>query len=94
MRKWDDVLEEKLKDKKFKAEYDALDAEYQIKEAIIKARRKENLTQQELANRTGINKSDISRLEHGNLNPSIKLLKRLAKGLNMTVKIKFVPEAK
>ena len=40
--------------------------------------------------RTGINQADISKLENGNANPSIKTLQRLAAALGKTLKIEFV----
>ena len=52
-----------------------------------------NLTQKELAERTGINQADISKLENGTRNPSLKLLKRLADGMGMTLKLEFVPKS-
>ena len=39
-----------------------------------------------------VNLADISKLENGTRNPSINLLKRLAEGMGMTVKIEFVPK--
>ena len=59
--------------------------------AIIDARISQNMTQKELSERTGINQTEISRLENGSRNPSIKLLQRLAEGMGMTLKISFVP---
>ncbi len=38
---------------------------------------------------TGITQADISRFENGTGNPSLRTLKRLAKGLGMNIKIKF-----
>ena len=49
------------------------------------------LTQKELASRTGIDQADISKLENGTKNPSLKLLKKLAAGMGMQLKIEFVP---
>ena len=62
--------------------------------AIVNARTSQNLTQSELAKRTGINQADISKLENGTRNPSINLLKRLAEGMGMNLKIEFVPKQK
>ncbi len=62
--------------------------------AIVDARVSQNLTQKELAERTGINQADISKLENGTRNPSLNLLKRLAEGMGMVLKIEFVPKAK
>jgi len=61
--------------------------------AIIDARTASNLTQKELAERTGIAQTEISRIENGSRNPSIKLLQRLAEGLNMNLKISFEPRS-
>ena len=47
-------------------------------------RTSQNLTQKELAERTGINQADISKLENGTRNPSVNLLKRLADGMKCT----------
>lgn len=44
--------------------------------------------------RTGINQADISKLENGARNPSFNLLKRLADGMGMALKIEFVPKQK
>ena len=46
--------------------------------AIIDARKNAGLTQKELSVRTGIAQGDISKLENGNANPSIRTLQRLA----------------
>ena len=50
------------------------------------------MTQKELSEKTGIPQADISRLENGTRNPTLKLLKRLADGLNMELGIVFVPK--
>ena len=52
------------------------------------------MTQKELVERTGINQADISKLENGTRNPSVNLLKRLADGMGMALKIEFVPKQK
>ena len=56
---------------------------------MIKARNELSLSQQELAQRTGINQSHISRLESGNYNPSLKFLKRIAAGLGKELHVTF-----
>lgn len=60
--------------------------------AIVDARASQNLTQKELAERTGINQADISKIENGTRNPSLNLLKRLADGMGMALKIEFIPK--
>ena len=83
-------LDKRMKNDNFRKEYEALAPEAEIVRAIIDARKKENITQKELAKRTGIAQSDISKLENGSGNPSIQTLQRLADGLGMEVKIKFI----
>ena len=83
-------LDEQLKDAEFKAEWDALEPEFSIVQALIDARVSSGLTQSELAKKTGIAQGDISKIENGNGNPSIKTLKRLAEGMGKNLKIEFV----
>ena len=89
MSKFNQYLAEQLKDSSFKAEYDALEAEFAIIQAMITARQKTGMTQKQLAERTGIHQSDISKLERGNGNPSLRTLSRLAEGLGMKLKVEF-----
>lgn len=89
MTKFNDFLEEELKNPEFKAEYDALEPEYAIIQAMIDARKESGLTQKELSEKTGINQADISKLERGNANPSLRTLKRLAAGMGRTLKVEF-----
>ena len=86
-----DYLNEQLRDPAFKAEYDALEPEFAIRQAIIDARRASGMTQKELAERTGIAQGDISKLENGSANPSLRTLQRLAAGMGMKVEIAFTP---
>lgn len=90
-RTFDDYLAEQMKDPEFKAEWDRLEPEFAIVEAIYEARMKKQLSQKQLSELTGIAQADISRMENGNANPSIKTLQRLAEGLGMKLKLEFVP---
>ena len=92
MRTFDDMLSKQLQDEEFKKEYDAIQPEMDVIRAIVDARTSQNMTQKELAERTGINQADISKLETGTRNPSVNLLKRLADGMGMALKIEFVPK--
>ena len=83
-------LNEQLKRPAFKAEWDALQPELAIAQAMIDARKESGLTQKQLSERTGIAQADISKLERGNANPSLRTLQRLAAGMGMNVKIEFV----
>lgn len=87
-----DMLEKQLKDEEFRKEYETIQPEIDIIKALVDARNSLNLTQKELAERTGINQADISKIENGTRNPSLNLLKRLADGMGMTLKIEFIPK--
>ena len=87
---YEKIFCEQMKNPEVKKEYDALEAEYAIIQSIIDARKIAGITQKELAERTGINQADISKLENGNGNPSLRTLQRLAAGLGKTLKIEFV----
>ena len=76
-----------------KAEYEALEPEYDIIQAMIEARISQNITQKELSERTGITQADLSRIENGSRNPSLHMVKRIAKGLGMQLKLEFLPNA-
>jgi predicted transcriptional regulator len=89
MQKFRDFLEEQLKDPELRKEYEALQPEHAIIQAIIDARTTSGLTQKELSERTGIAQGDISKLENGNANPSVRTLQRLAAGMGMKLKIEF-----
>ncbi|MBE6839383.1 MAG: helix-turn-helix transcriptional regulator [Ruminococcus sp.] len=90
MTKFNDYLKEQMKSPEFKAEYDALEPEFAIIQAIIDARKKKGLTQKDLSDKTGIAQGDISKLENGNANPSIRTLQRLASAMDMKLKIEFI----
>ncbi len=92
MRSFRDSLNKRLENDNFRKEYENIQPEMNIIRAMIAARKDQNLTQADLATRTGINQADISKLENGSKNPSLKMLKRLAEGLNMDLKIEFVPK--
>ncbi|MBQ1734760.1 MAG: helix-turn-helix transcriptional regulator [Lachnospiraceae bacterium] len=92
MKTLNDMLSEQMKDEEFRKEYEAIQPEMDVIRAIVDARTSQNLTQKELAERTGINQADISKLENGTRNPSVNLLKRLADGMGMALRIEFVPK--
>ena len=90
MRTYNELKKQLLQNEEVKTEYERLAPEYQVIRAIVAARQEQHLTQQELADRTGIDRSDISKLENGSANPSLRTLKRLADGLGMQLQINFI----
>ena len=91
MSEFRELLNEQLKDPEFEKEWNEIQPEMDVIRAMVDMRIKQNLTQKELASRTGIDQANISKLENGTKNPSLKLLKKLAAGMGMQLKIEFVP---
>ena len=89
---FNDMLNEQIQNEEFRKEYEAIQPEMDIIRAIVEARISQNLTQKELSERSGINQADISKIENGTRNPSLNLLKRLADGMGMSLKIEFIPK--
>lgn len=87
-----EYLNEQLQDDAFRKEWDDLEPEYNMIQAIVDARKSKRMTQKELAERTGIDQSDISKIETGIANPALSTLKRLAEGMDMVLKLEFVPK--
>ena len=82
----------KMNDPAFAKAYEELQPEMNVIRAMIEARTSQNMTQKQLAEKTGIAQTEISRLENGTRNPSIKLLQRLADGMGMILDIQFKPK--
>ncbi len=89
--KFRDFLAEQLKDPNFRREYEALELERTIIQAFIDARESSRITKEQLSEKTGIQKSYITRIENGNTIPSLRTLKRLAEGMGMKLKLEFQP---
>ena|SRR3989344_4644063 len=81
---------EALKDPALKVEYDRLQPEFAVINAMLEARRKKGITQVDLARKMGTKQSVISRLESGRANPSVGFLKKLANALQTTLEVRFI----
>lgn len=84
MANFKDLKAKYMQDPEFRKEYESLQPEMDVIRAIIDARTKQNLTQAQLAERTGIRQSNISRIENGNCSPTVETLQQLAKGMEKT----------
>ncbi len=94
MKTLNSFKQEQMKKPEFAEAYESIQPELDVVRAIINARTSQNLTQKQLAEKSGIDQSDISKLENGTRNPTIGLLKRLAEGMDMVLKIEFIPKTK
>ena len=90
MSDFKNYLAQQMEDPAFAAEYEAQRPEYEAIRAVIAARLACNMTQKELAEKTGIRQSNNSRIENGSASPTIDTLARIAAGLGKQLKIDFV----
>lgn len=84
---FEEMKADMLKDEEFKTEYEKWKPRYEAIEQIIRARKEQNITQSELAKRVGTQKSNISRLESGNYNPSLDFLAKIAESLGKKISV-------
>lgn len=80
-----------VKDPAYRKEYEALEEEFALAQAIAKARNRSGLSQTELAHRMKTTQSVIARLESGRGRPSTRTLDRFAKATGHRLKISFEP---
>lgn len=88
---FNDYLMRRLKDDKFRAEYEALELEESLTHSITEARRTEGLTREQLAERAGISEADVNDIETGQFDISLRKLQQLARGLGKKLHIEFQP---
>lgn len=87
---FEEMKADMLKDEEFRVEYEKLKPRYEAIEQIIRARKEQNITQAELAKRVGTQKSNISRFESGNYNPSLDFLTKIAESLGKSLSIQIM----
>ena len=75
------------KDPEYVKAYDALEDEFSLAAAMIEARARAGLTQQQLAQRMQTTQAVIARLESGRVKPSTRTLERLAAATGMRLRI-------
>ncbi len=88
---WKSVRNEVLADPAVKAEYDALESEFNIARQVINLRKASGLNQRDFAERVGIKQPQLARIESGKQIPKIETLTKLASGAGYAVEIHFVP---
>ncbi|MBI2099367.1 helix-turn-helix transcriptional regulator [Candidatus Uhrbacteria bacterium] len=82
-------LKEKLKDPKFKKYFDEYGKQLEIAYAILQLRKKEGISQAELAKKIGTKQSNVARIEAGEQNLTTEMLQKIASALNRDLKIEF-----
>ena len=80
-----------MKDVKYQRAYRALEGEFTLAAAVIDARNRAGLTQQQLAQKMGTTQPAVARLESGRVRPSMRTLERFAKATGSRLLIRFEP---
>jgi ribosome-binding protein aMBF1 (putative translation factor) len=89
----DDLHKDWMKDPKYRREYEALEEEFSLVAALIEARTRAGLTQEQVAQRMKTTQAVIARLEGGGSKPSTRTLERYAEATGSRLKITFEPES-
>ena len=82
-------LNEQMKDSEFKKEWDSLEPEFNMIQAMIDARKQRNMTQKELALKAGLTQANVSKIEKGLSHPTIDTLLKIAYGLDKRLVIRL-----
>ena len=88
----DDLHKRWMKNPEYRREYEALEEEFSLVAALIEARTRAGLTQEEVARRMKTTQAVIARLESGGSKPSTRTLERFAQATGSRLKITFEPE--
>lgn len=83
-------VNEQLQDPEFRKEYEAARPEYELTRSLIAARIAAGMTQKDLAEKSGVRQSNISRIENGNCVPTLQTLMALANALGKKLSISFL----
>jgi ribosome-binding protein aMBF1 (putative translation factor) len=86
------AFKEWRKDPEYVATYEALEEEFTLASALIKARGQAEMTQEEVAKAMGTTQAVVARLESGRVLPSTRTLKRFADATRTRLRISFEPE--
>src|SRR5712671_6902982 len=89
----DDLHKGWLKDLKYRRAYAALEEEFSLVGALIEARTRAGLTQEQVAQRMKTTQAVIARLESGGSKPSTRTLERFAEATGSRLRITFEPES-
>ena len=88
----EEAAKEWMKDPEFRAEYDALEEEFALASALIRARGEADMTQEDVAKAMGTTQAVVARLESGRVMPSTRTLQRFAKATKSRLRISFEPD--
>jgi ribosome-binding protein aMBF1 (putative translation factor) len=87
----DDLHKKWMRDSKYRREYKALEEEFSLVAALVEARTRAGLTQEQVAHRMKTTQAVIARLEGGGSRPSTRTLERYAEATGSRLRITFEP---
>jgi ribosome-binding protein aMBF1 (putative translation factor) len=88
----DELHKKWMKNPKYRGEYESLKEEFSLSAALIEARARAGLTQEQVAQRMKTTQAVVARLEGGANMPSTRTLEKYAKATGTRLKISFEPE--
>jgi ribosome-binding protein aMBF1 (putative translation factor) len=88
----EEAFDEWQKDPQFRAAYDALEEEFSLASALIKARGDAGMTQEQVAVAMGTTQAAVARLESGRIRPTTRTLAQFARATHTRLRISFEPE--
>jgi ribosome-binding protein aMBF1 (putative translation factor) len=89
----DDLHKRWMNDSNYRREYKALEKEFSLVSALIEARTRAGLTQEQVAQRMKTTQAVIARLEGGGSKPSTRTLERYAEATGSRLRITLEPES-
>lgn len=81
-----------MKNPEFRAAYDALEDEFALAAALIRARGDAGMSQEQVADAMGTTQAVVARLESGRIKPTTRTLERFAKATHTRLRISFEPD--
>ena len=91
MTRISDLHKQWMNEPRYRRTYDALEDEFALASAMVAARARAGLTQEELAKRMGTTQPVVARLESGRVRPSTRTLERYARATGSRLKVSFEP---
>lgn len=88
---WGLIRDRALANPEVKAEYDALEDEFERANRAIAIRASTGINQREFAERVGMKRSQIARIESGKSIPKLETLAKLAAAAGYAVEVNFIP---
>src|SRR5690349_8583393 len=91
MTRMQDLHKKWMREPKYRKAYEAQEEEFALAAAMVQARNRAGLTQQQLAKKMGTTQPVVARLEGGRTRPSYRTLERLAAATGSRLLVRLEP---